>query len=165
MTTSRRGGDQDPLSCRVKATSRSLSLNADMNTSALWDTCSHHLSLSFASVSHSLSGISKTFKSSVEQLHHDSSSRPRQGILLPLAKLLCSMAFGRRSGCWRSRKPANRSRRRRIVVSTLSHPVMARVAAYDSGWSERWLFWKPTHCRRRRWCWLRSRPCSREISV
>ena len=57
--------------CRVKATSCSLSLHADINTSALWDTRSHHLLLFFASVSHSPSVISRAFRSSVKQLHHD----------------------------------------------------------------------------------------------
>ena len=45
--------------CRVTATSRALSLHADMNTSAPWDTRSHQPLLSFASVSHSPSEILK----------------------------------------------------------------------------------------------------------
>ena len=92
--------------------------------------------------------ISKAFRSSVKQLHNDFSGRPRRCLLLPLTRLPFSKALGRRSSCWWSRKPANRSRHRRIVVCTLSYPVMARVAAYDNGWSERWLFRKPTHRRR-----------------
>ena len=43
--------------------------------------------------------------------------------------------------------------------------VMATVAAYDNGWSERWLFRKPTHRRRSRWCWVRRRPYSRVSGV
>ena len=133
--------------CRVKKTSRSLSLHADMNTSTPWDTRSYHLLMSFASVSHSPPVMSKAIRSSVKQLHHDSSGRPRRCLLLPLMKLPYGKALGRRSSCWRSKKPANRNRRRRMVVSTLSHPVMASVAAYDNGWSERWLCRTPTHLR------------------
>ena len=151
--------------CRVTATSRSLSLHADKNTSAPLDTRSHHPLLSFASVSHSPSVISKGFRSSVKQLHHDFSGRLRRCLLLPLTRLPCRKALGRRWSCWRSRKPANRSRRCRMVVSTLSHPVMARVAAYDNGWSEHWRFRKPTHRRRSRWFWVRRRPYSRDSSV
>ena len=119
--------------CRVTGTSHSLSLHADVNTSAPWDTRSHHPLLSFANASHSPSEILKAFRSSVKQLHHDVSGRPRLCLLLQLTRLTRSKALGRRSSCRRSRKPANRSRRRRMVVSTLSHPVMARVTAYDNG--------------------------------
>ena len=47
-----------------------------------------------------------------------------------LARLPCRNHLERRSSCWRSRKPASRGRRRRGVVSTLSHPVIGRVTAY-----------------------------------
>ena len=80
-----------------------------MNTSAPWDTRSHHLILPFASVSHSPSVISKAFRSSVKQLHHDFSGRPRRYLLLPLTRLPRSKALGRWSSCWRGREPANRS--------------------------------------------------------
>ena len=111
------------------------------------------------------SEISKAFRWSVKQLHHDFFGRPRRYLLLPLTRLPCSKSLGRRSSCRWRRKPTNRSRHRQMVVSTLSHPVMARVVAYDNGWSERWLIREPTHRRRSRWCWVRSRPYSQVSSV
>lgn len=85
------------------------------NTSAPWDSRVCHLLLPFANVSHSLSEISKAFRSSVKQLHQDFSGRPRLCLLLPLTRLLCSKALEGRSSYWCNSKTANRSRYRAMT--------------------------------------------------
>ena len=48
-----------------------------------------------------------------------------------------------RSLCVRCTAPANRRRRLRMVVSTLSHGAFVRALAYDMRWSVRCRRWKP----------------------
>lgn len=110
-TTSKGDGVKARISacraCRVKETSSSLSLHADMNTSAPRDTHPYHLFLSSASVYHSLSKISEAFRSLIKQLHHDFSCCSHRCLSLPLTILPCRKALG-----WR----ANKNWRRSMVV-------------------------------------------------
>ena len=57
--------------------------------------------------------------------------------------------------CVRSTAPANRRRRLRMVVSTLSCALL-RALAYGMRWSVRCRRWKPMIRRRNLWCAIRS---------
>ena len=66
-----------------------------------------------------------------------------------------------RSLCVHCRVPANRRRRLRMVVSTLSHCGFLRALAYDMSWFVRCRRWKPNTRRRNLRCAVRnSETCS-----
>ena len=75
------------------------------------------------------------------------SGRPRPG-LTPPAIASNIRRWVSRSLVVRCTAPANRRRRLRIVVSTLSHCAFLRALAYDIRWSVRYRRWKPMNLRR-----------------